>query len=826
MNAAGIIETGSAHEPGYSPGACRHCGLPTAGPTSPFCCAGCETVFLALQHAGLDSGYYRLRDVARTDVATPARTTVDPLVESEVDSDWFLTNRASRAQDGGLIVDLTLDGVQCAACVWLIEQMPGQVEGVLGSRLDLARGRLTVHWDPYSLPLSSVIRWLARYGYRAIPANSEAAQPQSAYERRLLVKLGVSWALAANVMLIAFALYAGLDAAGGVMASAARWLSMALAVPAVVYGGSTFFVKAVQSIGIAGRARSLRPLHMDVPISLGILVGFGHSAYATVTGEAAVWFDSITVLIAALLTARWLQERSRRMASDAADRLLALVPAMARRISDSGAVQVVPTDQLGPGDVVQVPAEEVIPVDGDVIGGVSAVNNAVLTGESEPMPVQAGAKVNAGAMNLHSTITVETRAAGRSTRVGQLLSWMKEPDATRAPVVLLADRIGGYFVAAVVALAALTGLLWLRLDPANAAVHVAALLVITCPCALGMATPLALAVAAGRAARAGAYIKTEGALQTLTEVDTYVLDKTGTLTEGRPVLVERFGDEHAIALAAALERESSHALARALVAEVASEAAPVNNVRVCSGAGIRGIVGVHQVCVGKPSWVAEDCTLRHEGLLARAERFALRGLTPVAVAVDGSLRAMLGFGDRLRPAAPQFVADLQGRGAAVYLLTGDRVEVALDVSKRLSLPAESVYGNVSPEEKRDFVCNLQRAGKRVAMLGDGVNDAAALRAADVGIAVGGGASASFSAADVFLVEEGLGPVKYLLRGADRAMATVRRNLGLSLVYNVLGAGAAVAGLVSPLVAAVAMPISSLAVVGSSIAQGMFKKTLR
>ena len=808
-------------EAAWVPGACRHCGLPTASADDAFCCIGCETVYHALRTAGFDGDYYRLRDVARKRPPTAADTRIDPLLEREVDSDWFLQEHARPEADGCYATTLNLDGVHCAACLWLIERLPDQVEGVQSARLDLARARLTLTWNPSTLPLSHVVRWLARFGYRAHPAGSTSAGQQAGSERQLLIRLGVAWALAGNVMLIAFAMYSGLEAAGGGLAGAARWLSLALAVPAVAYAGFPFLSRAAASVRLAVRARSLRPLHMDVPIALGILVGFTHSAWATVTGLQSVWFDSITVLIAALLTARWLQERSRRLAGDAADRLLALVPSMARRIAANGAVEIVRTEALAAGDVVEVPAEEVVPIDGEVVSGTTSINNAVLTGESEPVPVGPGSPVHAGAMNLSSVIRLRTLASGEETRVGRLLAWMRQPDAAKARVVLLADRIGGYFVASVVVLAAATALIWLRIEPASVPLHVTALLVITCPCALGMATPLAMTVAAGRAARAGVYVKHESALQALTEVDAFVLDKTGTLTEGRPALVERFGDEKAIALASALEAHSNHLLARALLTAVRPSSDGATDVVLETGSGVRGTIGCRDVRVGRPAWILAACTTVPEGLRERIETCAGRGLTPVAVAVDGQLRAVLAFGDRIRASAEAFVAGLHARGQFVYLLSGDRIEVARDVASQLGIAAENVVADASPEQKHAYVQELQRAGKRVAMMGDGVNDAAALRAADVGIAVGGGAAASYAAADVFLVQEGLEPVSALISGADVAMQTVRRNLGFSLLYNVAGAAAAMAGVVTPLLAAVAMPVSSLTVVGLSILQRSF-----
>ena len=812
---------------------CAHCGLPVGphpvGDDPYFCCTGCALVYETLQKAGFGETYYRLRDVSPASApACPAATDVDPLLLSELDTAPFLAEHTRLAADGTRTTDLFLDGVHCAACVWLVERLPFERDGVLEARLDLPRARLSVRWDPERVRLSEVAEWLARVGYRAHPARAEQGLERTEAERRLLVKMGVSWALAGNVMLLALAFYAGLDLTREPeLAQAARRLSLLLALPAVVYGGSEFFRRAWASVRRAARIRSLRHLHMDTPIALGILVGFGHSAWAAVTGRGDVWFDSVTVLIAALLTARWLQLRSRRLAGDATERLLALIPTMVRRVAADGTVAVVHAAAIRPDDRVEVPPGEVIPVDGVVEAGASSVNNAVLTGESRPEAVAPGAVVTAGATNLTAPLRVRVRAAGEDTRVGKLLAWVRDAATRRAPVVLMADRVGGYFVLGVLTLALLTAALWLYLDPATAPLHVAALLVITCPCALGMATPLAMAVAAGKAARAGLFIKSDEATEQLTSVDCVVLDKTGTVTEGALSLVDFAGEEAALDLASALERHSNHPLAAALVrARIRPgfdlEAMTTTGLEALAGKGLRGTVDGHEVAVGRPDWIAALASPCPTACIQALAAYAARGLTPVAVAVDGRMAATLAFGDRIRDDSKVILDGLKASGKTVYLLSGDHPAVVRAVAHALGIAPGHALGGVGPEEKRAFIERLRSGGGRtVAMVGDGVNDAAALQAADVGIAVHGGSTASLVAADVFMTRSGLRPLADLFAGAHRVMRVIRRNLGLSLAYNLAGAAAAMAGLVSPLVAAVAMPISSLVVVVSSMAQRSF-----
>ena len=840
MHAAPVHTAPTTEPAAPSPdAACEHCGLPVgkhpAGDDPFFCCTGCEVVYHALHDNGLGETYYRLTDVAREREPRPASTSLDPLLLSELDSDAFAEEHTTAHDDGTRTVNLFLDGVHCAACVWLVERLPQEVGGVLDARLDLPRARLTVHYAPGAVSLSEVARWLAQFGYTAHPVRQDSASARTEGERRLLVKVGVTWALAGNVMLLAFAFYAGLDvSADPGLATAARWLSMLLATVAVVYGGSEFFSRAWASVKLAVRTGTLRSLHMDTPIAVGVGVGFADSAWATVTGSGEVWFDSITVLIAALLTARWLQLRSRRLAGDATDRLLSLIPSMVRRVAPDGRTETVKVDEVHRGDVVRVPTGEVVPVDGVVARGTSTVNNAVLTGESRPESVQPGSAVTAGATNLSAPLDVMVECSGTDTRVGKLLAWVRDASDGESRVVNIADRLTGYFVSGVAVLALITAIIWLTLDPSQAAMHVVALLVITCPCALGMATPLAMAVAAGKAARAGIFVKSESALQQLTAVDAVVIDKTGTLTEGRLSLVEVEGDDEAVALAAALETQSTHPIAQALVQARGTCPAPgetqapdanasIEDVHNANGQGIVGTVDGRRVAIGRPDWVhAQHTDLPGDGLADDPfDRFAREGYTPVAIAVDGEMRAALAFGDRLRPDSAPILERLLDDGTEVYLCSGDHPDVVDAVARRLGLSPESARGHVSPEGKREQVEALQARGRTVVMIGDGVNDAAALQAADVGVAVEGGSTASLVAADVFMTRDGLQPVADLLDGAGSVMRTIRRNLGFSLTYNVLGAAAAMTGLVGPLVAAIAMPISSLVVVTASIMQRSF-----
>ena len=801
---------------------CAHCGLPVgpcpvgAGPH--FCCTGCQTVHHALHAAGLDGTFYRLGGEA----LRPA-SSVEAEAYAALDAPEVLAQVVTR-RDGGLChATLHVEGVHCAACVWLVERLPHTVPGVRSARLNLTRGRLDLTFDPAATALSAVARWLARFGYRVLPAPRDGAAPALREERRLMVHLGIAWALAGNAMLLAFAFYSGLDhAADAPLTGFARWLSLALATLSMGVAGPHFFRRAWASLVAATRAHDWRMLHLDLPLSVGIVGGYAQSAWATVSGHGEVWFDSLLVLMAALLTARWLHLRALRHAREAADRLLTLLPTLVTRVRADGETETVAASALQAGDVVRVGPGDVLPADGTVVDGTSALDRSVLTGESAGVEVGPGEAVEAGATNLRAPLWVRVHAAGDDTRVGRLLALVREGAETRPPALRLADRLAPYYVLATLVLAAAAFAVLGTTQPAEAWTRIVALLVITCPCALGMATPLTFAVAIGRAARRGLFVKHEAALETLARAQAIVLDKTGTLTEGRLTLA-RFTPEGrpALVLAAALERESRHPIARALQHALPDSASLPNatGVEAVAGCGLSGLVGLYAVRVGRPDWVSGGAPLP-PNLQEVADAAAREGLTPVAVAVDGRVEAVAAFGDTLRADAPAFVASLQAQGRAVYLLSGDSPAVVARVAHALGLPSTRAVGGVMPEEKAAFVARLAATHTTV-MVGDGVNDAPALQAADAGIAVAGGTTVSIVAADVFATAPGLAPLQALLSGSARTTRRVRQLLAFSVAYNVAGVVLALMGLVTPLVAAAAMPLSSLTVVAGALFQRGF-----
>jgi Cu2+-exporting ATPase len=713
---------------------------------------------------------------------------------------------------------LYLEGVHCAACVWLVEKLPEALPGVDAVRLNLGSAVAEVVWDPEEVALSRIGRALDRLGYT--PHVHRAGRQQEARrqeDRAALVKLGVAVACAMNLMFLHGALYAGeYSGMASPFESFFRWVSLGISLPVIVFSARPFFQAAWSGL----RARMV---HMDLPVALALLVAFAASAWNTVRGSGPLYFDSLAMLVAALLGARQVQRSAQRAALERADSLrgVAFVE-FARRLTgdalDSPAVEV-DVHRLSPGDRVEVRSGELVPVDGVVLAGHSSLDNAVLTGESAPCPVGAGDAVTAGSTNLGARIVVRVDAAGEKTRVGALFAIIEEALLRRPAVLQLTDRLARYFVWTVFALATATALLWLPRGPEVAVERVVALMVVACPCGIALSVPLAVAVALTRAARAGIYIKNPDALQELRRVSHVLLDKTGTLTEGRAALVRWEGSETSLDLARALEEESAHAVARAFAPENGPRAVrAVSDVREVAGQGIAGLVDGRAVLVGNRTHVEAAEAVVPEALGAHAATLAAEGLSPVYAAVDGTVEGVGGIGDPVRDDAEPTVRALRAAGIRVLVLSGDHPRVVAQVAERLGFAPEDAVGGLTPEAKRDFVARLAAEPARqgsVVMVGDGVNDAAALALADVGVAVLGGTGASIVAADVVLTREGVAPLLDLLRGAGSVRGVIARNLGFSLAYNVVGAGLAVLGLVGPLLAAVLMPASSLTVTLSS-----------
>jgi Cu2+-exporting ATPase len=790
---------------------CSHCGLPVpAGLVDSdvelqFCCSGCRVAYDVIHGAGLE-GYYDLKDrIDAPELAAQGRGTA----YEEFDDPAFTELYCRRRRDGMITVELYLEGVHCAACVWLVEKVPLVIPGVAECRLDVGRSLATVIWDSGQTQLSSIARFLDSIGYPPHPFHGvEARDMERREDRSLLIRIAVAGAIAGNVMLLAFALYGGyFHGISPTFRSLFRWVSLGLTLPSVLWCAQVFYRGAWGAL-------KTRTLHMDVPISIGILAAFGWGVVNTIRNNGEVYFDSVTVLIFFLLIGRWVQRRQQRRAARATELLFSLAPSTARVVDDNG-IREMPAAALKPGMVMELRAGDSAPADGVVLTGESTMDLSLLTGESRPVAVAAGDPIHAGTTSLSGRLEVEIRSAGADTRLGRILRLVEEGAQRRAPVVLLADRISGWFVLTVLGLALITVAVWLRIDPAQAVENAVALLIVSCPCALGLATPLAVSAAVGHAARTGILIKGGDALESLARPARMILDKTGTLTEGRLAVVRWHGTEAVRRIVASAESHSTHPVAMALTDGVETAGVPIpTDVEQHPGRGLTALTDGNDLLVGAPAFAEERVGELSDAVTSKIRTAIDDGLTPIVIVLGGEVEAVAALGDPVRADTADALAAIKARGWQIEVLSGDHPGTVRALLQRLHLDPSSGRGGAVPEDKVERVRQAADQGP-VVMVGDGVNDAAALAAATVGIGVHGGAEAALAAADIYLGTPGLEPLVRLLDGSRRTLGVIRRNLIFSLSYNAVAVTLAMLGLMHPLVAAILMPASSITVVVSS-----------
>jgi Cu2+-exporting ATPase len=806
---------------GADAGSCFHCGAPNPsrrawrdtvdGVPRNFCCAGCLAVAQTIDAAGL-AGFY----ASRTESAVR--------VEAEAPDEWARWDETAAA--AGLVhaagpdrceVALLLEGLTCGACVWLIETWLAQQPGVMDARINFANRRAIVAWNPEVTRLSHVLRAVSAIGYRAHPYDPARSEALARAERRaLLLRMAVALLAMMQVMMFAIPQYVTSEGVAPEQQRLLEWASFVLTLPALVYSAAPFFRGAWRDV------MHLR-LGMDVPVALGVGAAFAASAWATFTGTGAVYYDSVTMFVALLLIARFGELVARQKAGAAIELVARQRPAVAERLSlwpDRTAAETIAATQLASGDFVLVRPGSVVPADGEIVDGHSHVEEAMLTGESLPHARIPGDAVLAGSVNRDGPLVVRVHAAGEATRLASVLRLVERAASERPAVARLADRAAAWFVGGLLVLALGTALIWWQVDPARMLPVTVALLVVSCPCALSLATPAALAAAAGSLARAGVVLSRSNALESLARVTHVVLDKTGTLTEGRIQLVAcaTFGGSSqagAIALAAAVDARSEHPLARAL-REEATDDVPLplaSDFRQVTGDGVECTVDGARVRVGRPDFVAALSGPMPESLRAVVDDEGHRG----AVAGLGDARgwhAIFTFSDVLRPGAARLVAQLRALGITPVLLSGDRPASVDDVARALGL--SEAHGNLTPDDKRDAIARLQAKGAVVAMVGDGINDAPALAQAQVSISLGTAAPLAQHTADVVILSDRVERAATALTEARRTLAVIRENLAWAAAYNAVAIPAAAFGFVTPVVAAIGMSVSSLVVVANAL----------
>ncbi|WP_374546428.1 heavy metal translocating P-type ATPase [Rhodoblastus sp.] len=615
-----------------------------------------------------------------------------------------------------------------------------------------------------------------------------------------------------------------------------NWIQLALATPVVLWAGWPFFVRGWRSL-------ATRKLNMFTLIAMGTGIAWSYSVVATLApqifppafrgpgGAVAVYFEAAAVITVLVLLGQVLELRARETTSGAIRALLDLAPKTARRIKADGAEEEIGLDAVQVGDRLRIRPGEKAPVDAIVLEGRSAVDESMVTGESMPVTKEVGAHVIGGAINQSGGLVVQAEKVGRDTMLSQIVQLVAEAQRSRAPIQRLADEVAGWFVPAVIAVAVWAFAAWSMFGPeprfAYGLIAAVAVLIIACPCALGLATPMSIMVGVGRGAQAGVLIKNAEALERMEKVDTLVVDKTGTLTEGKPavtaiVTAEGFGEDEALRLAASVERASEHPLARAIVAAAEARGlalVPVENFDSPTGRGALGVVEGRAILLGNAPFLSES-GISTEGLAKEADRLRADGATAIFIAIDGKAAAIFAIADPVKATTPAALAALKAAGVKVVMLTGDNWTTAKAVARRIGI--DDVEAEVLPDQKSAVVQRYKAAGRIVAMAGDGVNDAPALAAADVGVAMGTGTDVAMESAGVTLLKGDLTGIMRARTLSQATMGNIRQNLFFAFVYNALGVPVA-AGvlypflgiLLSPVLAAAAMALSSVSVIANA-----------
>ena len=794
---------------------CFHCGKPVPdgskhtvdidGKTRHLCSADCERVVRLIVDRGL-TRFYQFRDgpVATGD-------SQDALVERWASYDRPALQRefVTGLPDGTRRAQLLLQGVRCAACAWLIENALATVPGLISIGVDPVTTRTSIHWDPQRLKLSELLARLAQLGYTPYPYTEDASEQAAAQEHRAALKrLIVAGLGMMQVMSFAVAMYAGAWRDPEIQ-QFLRLISLLVATPVVFYAGAPFFSGAWHRLRGGG-------LSMDVPVALAIGGAWAASVWHTLTGHGEVYFDSATMFVFFLSAARFLEMSGRHRALSLTGALARHLPRVATRVVD-GRAEEVGAMELQPGDIVLVQPGRTVPADGVLLDSPARLNESLLTGESTPVAKRPGDDVVAGSVSDTDALKLQVTRVGTDTVMAQISQLIGSASERKPQLVQTADRVASWFVAGVLIIAALVGVIWWQLAPERAFEVVLAVLVVTCPCALALATPAAFTVATAALSRQGFMVRRPGALQALAHVTDMVFDKTGTLTEHDAGIgsIETFGamtQDEALAVAAALEARSEHPLARAFPEPAEGELARAVQAR--PGAGLEGEFRGHRWRIGQLAFVAELAGAKPAPATAVDDS---QDIKSIFLGNERGLVARFQIAERLRPGTVEAFRSLGALGLHKLIASGDQPGAVKAIAIRLG--ADDWRAGMTPDEKLSFIHELQRSGKRVAMLGDGINDAPVLAGADVSIAMGSGTSLAQYSADCVLINPSLRVLPGAVRKARSTVRVIRQNLAWAVVYNLIALPLAGTGMLAPWMAALGMSASSLLVVGNALRLG-------
>jgi P-type Cu2+ transporter len=780
-----------------------------------FCCHGCQGVYRLINSEGLDDFYRSRREWA------PGPSSI-----AAVDVAAFTPN--VRPAGGELETDIVLDGIRCASCVWLNEKILMKTNGVTFAQVNYATHRARIRWNPAEAGLQTILTRIASIGYTPKPFVASAFdEAQRKESRDLLIRFGTAGFLSMQLMLYTVALYAGyFQGMDPAVKKLFNVITLVLATPVLLYSGWPF---------LAGAARGLRnwTFNMDVLIAAGSGSAYFYSIYQMAVG-GEVYFDTSVMIITLILLGRFIEAGAKRKASEAIVRLISLVPRQARKVflaEDMSAAEglsradrkMVAVESIKAGDLVEVLPGEKLPLDGVVQEGQSEIDESMLTGESRPAKKTAGAEVFSGTVNQYGSFIFKVTRVVGDTVLACIIKVVEDAQSRRAPVQALADRVVAIFVPVVVLLSLATAGFWFfKGSPASVAVmNAVSVLVIACPCALGLATPLTILIGTTFGASQGILMKGGDVIERTKHIDTVVFDKTGTITEGKPSLVEYRGvgisDADALRLAASLERFSEHTVGKAISeAEGNYTYADVSDFVAVPGKGVSGVIDGKSVMVGSRDFIEREAA--GKPLDGRVDEFAAahetRGATVIYLAYAHEFAGMFAVSDSPRREVAKAVAELKNRGHEIVMITGDSAATAGAVAKTVGI--ESIHAKQSPLNKAEKIRAMKNRGKRCIMVGDGINDAPALVEADVGIAMGRATDIALESADMVLMRSDLMLVLRAIRLAKKTFSVIKQNLFWAFFYNAVMLPLAVSGVLHPIFAAGAMAISSLTVVGNSL----------
>ena len=849
-------------------GACKHCGL-TSPRNAEFCCAGCEAIYSTIHKLKLDE-FYKYRDIRFS--SSPTAQSKSDSASSNTSLDYL--DSLYSHDDEDCEITLQVEGLHCAGCLWLLERLPNFIDGVTSARLHFDTAQLLIHFKPKVVALSTVASHLEALGYpvraaQLLPGDTKGLSPE---ERKLLMRIGVAAFCAMNTMMLAVSLWQGFwSGIPSHYGNLLRWISFVLTLPAITYSAWPFWITSYYSIRV-------KRIHIDIPIAVSLMGGFLISSLNTILGREYVYFDSVTALITLLLSGRFLQARALKKARALSNTAWRLLPQYATVISEtSGNVEPgtseslshhtsqLPVVKVTPGMLLRCLPGERIPVDGKVIEGVSGVDNSLLSGESLPVRLEVGSIAHAGALVLDAPITISTIAAGGTSRVEKILQRIAVL-GERSPLQTLTDRASSYFVSVILVVSTVVGIWWW----AHASLYdaldvVVAMLIVTCPCALGVATPAAMTIAIGRAAKFGMLIRGKDTIERVAEITTVCFDKTGTLTTGvltvsawrtyqseqvepTPLLhsSEQLSSRSRELLRIATSVTPHHPVSTALLDFLESSALesvdaveapfslPEHTVSYSPGRGVEiqinpaasdeasTLTTQHRVRLGSLAWflnASPEPTISPD---ARNELIALErsGASVIVLSEGQTALASFALTDTIHPETIPTISWLTKQGLDLFILSGDSSAVVSHVAHAVGIPQRNALGGLSPEEKAKKIKELP--GK-VLMVGDGFNDAFAMKEASVGVGIRGAIDSLLEVVDVYVVSGSIGRILQLLSGARSTLKVIAISLIISAFYNIAGAILAACGIVNPVWAAILMPVSSFSVIALVIYAPTFRE---